>query len=158
MDTALGYRSWLQKQQHRNLCKNNIVCFNQFVLREYWYLYYYDHGMNRNKWQVTLKDLQRLPFSSIDHDYCLSRGQWGTNRWEHILLCYLSTRVSPSSQRHTLPICGYMHPISEVIILNNDQHQHQKMISTNNRINWRIRLQQTTVVNWFYDLWWVLFQ
>ena len=30
----------------------------------------------------------------------------------------------PSSQRHTLPKEEHMHSISEVIILNNDQHQH----------------------------------
>ena len=51
-----------------------------------------------------------------------------------------------------LPNREYVHSNSEVIILNNDQHQHQKIISTNNRINWRIRKQHTTVVNWFYCL------
>ena len=40
-----------------------------------------------------------------------------------------------SSQRHTLPNREYVHSNSEVIIPNNDQHQHQKIISTNNRIN-----------------------
>ena len=80
-------------------------------------------------------------------------------QWEQkSLICWCGLlrlwefRVTASSQRHTLPICGYMHPISEVIILNNDQHQHQKIISTSNRINWRIRRQHTTVVNWFYCL------
>ena len=32
----------------------------------------------------------------------------------------------PSSQRHTLPKQENVHSISEVIILNNDQHQHKK--------------------------------
>ena len=32
-----------------------------------------------------------------------------------------------SSQWHTLPKRDYMHSISEVIILNNDQHQHKKL-------------------------------
>ena len=41
----------------------------------------------------------------------------------------------PSSQRHTLPNRDYIYSISEVIILNNDQHQQQKITSTNNRIN-----------------------
>ena len=57
-----------------------------------------------------------------------------------------------SSQRHTLPIWDCMHSISEVIILNNDQHQHQKIISTNNKINCRIKRQHTTVANWCYCL------
>ena len=64
----------------------------------------------------------------------------------------MTSLTVPSSQRHTLPIWECMHSISEVIILNNDQQQHQKIISTNNRINWRIRRQHTTVVNWFYCL------
>ena len=42
---------------------------------------------------------------------------------------------TPSSQWHTLPNREYIHSNSEGIILNNDQHQHQKIISTNNRIN-----------------------
>ena len=57
-----------------------------------------------------------------------------------------------SSQRHTLPNREFIHSNSEVIILNNDQHQHQKIISTNNRINWRIKRQHTTVDNLSYCL------
>ena len=43
--------------------------------------------------------------------------------------------LTASSQRHTLPNREYVHSNSEVIILNIDQHQHQRIISTNNRIN-----------------------
>ena len=38
---------------------------------------------------------------------------------------YVST-ISTSSQRHTLPNREYIRSNSEVIILNNDQHQHQE--------------------------------
>ena len=55
----------------------------------------------------------------------------------HKVRIVLDTTVgkTTSSQRHTLPIWDDMHSTSEVIILNNDQHQHQKIISTNNGIN-----------------------
>ena len=54
------------------------------------------------------------------------------NLKHHSTACH--AKISP--QRHTLPKRDYTHSISEVIIiLNNDQHQHQKTISTNNRIN-----------------------
>ena len=43
-----------------------------------------------------------------------------------------------------------MHPISEVIILNNDQHQHKKTATTNNRINSKIKQQHKTLVDWCY--------
>ena len=69
------------------------------------------------------------------------------------LLCTIwYSAVWPSSQRHTLLNREYVHSNSEVIILNNDQHQLQKIISTNNQINWRIKRQHTTIVNWCYCL------
>ena len=80
---------------------------------------------------------------------------WPSNRLCNRLsnsLFYEARLFLSSSQRHTLPIWDCMRLTSEVIILNNDQHQHQKIISTNNRINWRIRRQHTTVVNRFYGL------
>ena len=52
----------------------------------------------------------------------------------------------------------YMHSISEVIILNNDQHQHKKTATTNNRINSKIKQQHTTFVDWCYCLREVLIQ
>ena len=52
-----------------------------------------------------------------------------------------------------------MHSISEVIILNNDQHQHKKKTATtNNRINSKIKQQHTAFVDWCYCLRQVLFQ
>ena len=53
---------------------------------------------------------------------------------------------------HTLPNLDQIYAISEVIILNNDQHQHQKIIATNNRINSKIKRHHTTFVNWCYCL------
>ena len=63
-----------------------------------------------------------------------------------------------SSQQHTLPKWDYTYSISEAVILNNDQHRHQKIISTNNRINLKIKQQHTTFVNWCFCLREVLFQ
>ena len=40
--------------------------------------------------------------------------------------------------RHTMLDLGQIYAILEVIILNNDQHQHLKLISTNNSINSKI--------------------
>ena len=71
------------------------------------------------------------------------------------LVCF---RIFASSQRHTLPKQENMHSISEVIILNNDKHQHKKITWTNNRINRKIKQQHTTVVDWCYCLREVLFQ
>ena len=51
-----------------------------------------------------------------------------------------------------------MHSILEVIILNNDQHQHKKTATTNNRIDSKIKQQHTTFVDWCYCLREVLFQ
>ena len=65
---------------------------------------------------------------------------------------------NPSSQRHTLPKSDDMHPISEVIILNNDQHQHKKTATTNNRIKSKIKQQHTTFIDWCYCFRDVLFQ
>ena len=45
-----------------------------------------------------------------------------------------------------------MHSISEKIILNNDQHQHKRTATTNNRINSKIKQQHTTFVAWCYYL------
>ena len=66
---------------------------------------------------------------------CMKTCKWTTpcvccDMWYH-----QECMGKPSSQRHTLPNQEYIHSNSEVIILNNDQHQHQKIISTNNRIN-----------------------
>ena len=66
--------------------------------------------------------------------------------------------VRASSQRHTLPNQDYIHTISEAIILNSDQHQHQKNISINNWINWKIKQQHTTFVNCCYCLREAMFQ
>ena len=41
-----------------------------------------------------------------------------------------------------------MHSISEVIILNNDRHQHKKKTSTNNRINSKINQHFTPFFDW----------
>ena len=60
--------------------------------------------------------------------------------------------------RHTLPKQGYTYSISEAVIINNDQHQHQKTILTNNMINLKIKQQHTAVVNWCYCHNEVLFQ
>ena len=43
-----------------------------------------------------------------------------------------------------------MHSISEVIILNNNQHQHQKTLSTNNRISSKINQHLTPFADWCY--------
>ena len=51
--------------------------------------------------------------------------------------------------RHT-PNVDQIYVISEVIILNNGQHQHQKTISTNSRINSEIKQQHTTFVDRCY--------
>ena len=61
------------------------------------------------------------------------------------------------SSSHTLPNWDQIYSISEVIILNNDQHQHQKTISTYNRISSKIKQQHTTFVDWCYGLREVLF-
>ena len=42
---------------------------------------------------------------------------------------------------HALPNQDWIYSISEVTILNDDQHQHQKTVSTNNRINSKIKQQ-----------------
>ena len=80
--------------------------------------------------------------------------------WMHKLLSSHAWTAS-SSQRLTLPKQENMHPISKVIILNNDQHQHKKIAkiaTTNNRINSKIKQQHTTFVDWCYCLREVLFQ
>ena len=76
----------------------------------------------------------------------------------HVKVLGCAVSVCPSSQWHALPNREYMHFNSELIILNNDQHQHQKIISTNNRIKSKIKQQHTTSVNWCYCLIEVLFQ
>ena len=64
--------------------------------------------------------------------------------------------VYPSLQQHTLPNRDYVLSISEVVILNNDQHQHQKIMSTNNRINWKIKQQhrgERGTLDRFFNFW-----
>ena len=51
-----------------------------------------------------------------------------------------------------LPKPDYMRSISEVIILNNDQHEHKKTATTNYRIKSKIKQQHTTFVDWCYCL------
>ena len=65
--------------------------------------------------------------------------------------------VTPSSQGMPCKTLIQIYSISEVIILSNDQHQHQETISTNNRINSTIK-QHTTFVDWCCCLREVLFQ
>ena len=60
--------------------------------------------------------------------------------------------------RHTMPNLDQIYAISEVIILNNVQHKHQKAIATNNMIASKIKQQHTTFVSWCYCLREVLFQ
>ena len=72
---------------------------------------------------------------------CLAQGLVSHQEW-----------AEPSSQRHTLQNRYYMYSISEVLILNNDLQQHQKIILTNNRTNQKIKQQHTTFVNWCYCL------
>ena len=50
--------------------------------------------------------------------------------------------------RHALPHWDYIHSISEVIILDNDQHQHQKTISANIRFNSKINQNLIPFVGW----------
>ena len=57
-----------------------------------------------------------------------------------------------------LQVCMEFMLNTKAIILNNDQHQHQKIISTNNSINSKIKQQHTTLVNWCFCLREVLFQ
>ena len=52
--------------------------------------------------------------------------------------------------RHTMPNLDQIYAISEVIILNNDQHQQQKAISTKNSINSKINQHLTPFVDWCY--------
>ena len=47
---------------------------------------------------------------------------------------------------HALLHRHYIHSISEVIILNNDPHQHKKTATTNNRINSKIKQQHTPLL------------
>ena len=60
--------------------------------------------------------------------------------------------------RHTLPNLGQIYAISEVIIQDSDQHQHQKTISTNNRIISKVNQYHTPFVDWCYSGTEVLFE
>ena len=62
--------------------------------------------------------------------------------------------------RNTLTNLYQIYALSEVIILHNDQHQHQhqKTISANSRINSNIYQQLTPFVNWCYSGREVLFE
>ena len=40
---------------------------------------------------------------------------------------YRQSGAMASPQWHTLPKRDYVHPVSEVVILNNDQHRHKKL-------------------------------
>ena len=59
---------------------------------------------------------------------------------------------------HALPNWNQIYSITGVIILNYDQHQQQKTISTNNRINSKINQHLTPFVDWCYCGREVLFQ
>ena len=69
----------------------------------------------------------------FDWLHCLwSTGQWCWEKYQsmlakgHISLKILVVSIFP---RHALPHRDYIHSISEVMIPNNDQHQHQKNIT-----------------------------
>ena len=53
-------------------------------------------------------------------------------------------------RHHTLRNQDQICAISEVIVLSNDQQQHQKTILTNNSINSKINQQHTPFVDWCY--------
>ena len=58
--------------------------------------------------------------------------------------------LSPSSQLHASLNRDYIYSISELTILNNDQHQYQSIILTNNRINSKINQHLAPFVDWCY--------
>ena len=86
---------------------------------------------------VLVRNVHFLAKAPSNSGPCMSYGDknWSHQPSKHALTVFFLW--------HTLPYLDQIHSISEVIILNNDQHQHQKTISTNNRINSKINQHLT---------------